>query len=755
MSSRTRSKGKPKEIEIISLVSSEDEEEDFQNALSTPLDSTRGIDHESESLLSSSEKTEFCLYITNKNVKVVYLDTYDDSRFELTKLSHFKHDGEYDRFLISGDKSEIVFNKITEKAKSFDKSAGKSNSAQIEKQVFDSTRASLRNGPAFDRTYHQRNAISFSDEEVLNESQYDEYAAHGSTDKTENNEKMANNNNSMDELTTDGLRQAAGIESGKTKSLHPLIESNDSEGEIEDYLHIENSNNWNENSPYSDNNLEEMASADSEEYVYEDLESNTDKTQQHEDNLRVDMNRSSDHSAESKLPNSMAQAEDLNQSKHVDAAEHEVASAYNNGIFKSDNEDIDGKELKEAEGDISKSSQEKSKLHDELKNDLFAFVSSEDEAVEDKNDVLSFEEKPTAFSHAFDSISNKRKASEISDDSSNDLSDDYNQQSENINLKAASALDNFFDDDDDVSLFAMAKKEDSTKGKETKLPSAALPLLSQSKTHPIIVKRKRTSLSSIIGERASPHKVKLSDLKDSKVRVSIISQMTGLEKCILVIDVKQRKPLKSILPKAINAIVQQNNRLPTTVNHDENNCSFYHNQIKLGPHNTINDLRLNSNESTIELVLVSQDKEASLFESDYKLLQTMQQQEEKMKIMADELKQHGINNKDEEWAQKLTNLKEQQIQAEISDGENNSAEGEKHKDGFFNLKLLDKSNKPITVSVHDAMTVQDVFNLYRENRVVSLNAKVVIMFDGDVVELTDILNDLGLEDEDMLEFSIT
>lgn len=81
-----------------------------------------------------------------------------------------------------------------------------------------------------------------------------------------------------------------------------------------------------------------------------------------------------------------------------------------------------------------------------------------------------------------------------------------------------------------------------------------------------------------------------------------------------------------------------------------------------------------------------------------------------------------------------------------------AAEDEPVDDGKFSIKLLDKNNNPLIIRVTGDMTIANVLEIYKNKNVDVRGLKIIIMFDGDVVELTDTLDDLGLEEDDMLEF---
>ncbi|OBA27818.1 hypothetical protein HANVADRAFT_51935 [Hanseniaspora valbyensis NRRL Y-1626] len=696
----TRSNTKSKEVEFISLLSSDDEEISNNQSVNTnikPIIPATLQKEKSTSLNEDVNVDTFHIYITNKNVKVHYVDNFKDSKSKVTEVNKFKIEGkESKKYLISGEKSEMILSEINEITKKFNnKEEDNLSNIHINKEKY--------NKKLQEDSMKENEKIPLK-KTITNETNDEQFYSFEKDDKqkTDLNVDTAITNESNDKIQN-------------------TVEENQNPESIDNYSYEDNT--------YDNKNQESI-----DDYVYEDNENDNENNESNQE-FEVANNNSIDN---------------VEKVENSDAKEEPVTKNIN---IKQENKPLVSKP--------TKSSKDNSLIDDGLEDDLFFFASSDDDECDENLPEVDVKDQINIDDIEKQSIGEKRKADEMDDDDGDEFND-FLDTPENNDNKVSKDIESFFDDDEeDDNIMNVSNKSKNILPPKIDKPTgmSSLSRLVMPVATPQIVKRQRTSLSSIIGDRASSSTSKTPEPKDKekdkKVRVSIIAQLTGLEKCILVIDVKEKKPLKSILPKAIAAVLNQNNKPENPMYYNEYNCYFFHNKIELSPHITISDLRLNQQgESNIELTLVSRDQREKMLHSDYELMQTMQKQEERMKILDARLKYDDLDHTEKEWAQKISNLREQEIDSETNDGNGLGSEEEEEDDGKFNIKLLDKANKPLVIKVSSEMTISDIFNIYKEKKQVPLSAKVSIMFDGDVVELDETLDKLGLEDDDMLEFVV-
>ncbi|KAL6928649.1 hypothetical protein ACO0SA_001977 [Hanseniaspora valbyensis] len=739
----TKSKTKSKEVEFISLLSSDDEEisnNQSQNTNMKPIIPPTLQKEETTSLNEGDNVDTFHLYITNKNVKVHYVDDFEDSKSKITEVNKFKIEGkESKKYLISGEKPEMILSEINEITKNFDKKEkDKISNIYINKEKYsdelqDDSIKENEKIPLNKTITNDTNDEQFYSFESGNEVIDDSQDVDNSRDVIDEKKSVNTNLNIEDDKQKTDLNVDTAMTNESNDKIQNTVEEKQKEESINNYSYEDNTN---------DNKNQESV----DDYVYEDNENdNENNDAPNYDELNNDSNKEFERANNNSIDN-------VEKVENSEVKEETVTKNIN---IKQENKPLVSKS--------TKSSKDNSLIADGLEDDLFFFASSDDEKCDEILPEVDVKDKINLDDIEKQSIGEKRKADEMEDDDDGDEFNDFLDTAEKNDNKVSNDIESFFDDndeeDDDIMNISNKSKNSLTPKIDKITGVSSLSRLVMPVATPQIVKRQRTSLSSIIGDRASSSTSKTPEPKDKekdkKVKVSIISHLTGLEKCILVINVKEKKPLKSILPKAIAAVLNQNNKPENPMYYNEYNCYFFHNKIELSPHITISDLRLNQQgESNIELTLVSRDQREKMLHSDYELMQTMQKQQEKMKILDARLKYDDLDHTEKEWAQKISNLREQEIDSKTNDDNGLASEEEEEDDGKFNIKLLDKANKPLVIKVSSEMTISDVFNIYKEKKQIPLSAKVSIMFDGDVVEMDETLDNLGLEDDDMLEFVV-
>ncbi|XBW36803.1 hypothetical protein QEN19_002380 [Hanseniaspora menglaensis] len=768
-----------KDIEIVSLISSDEEVSDVQ-LTSKKLPSNISYSHRVNGQypdLQLGDKRSIHIYVANKNVKIHYIESTNELDLKPEQLNDISINQDSGNFLLSGNHLNLSFSKLIKRNSETDILVVKESRSKTPDEFNESAQSSYMTAnnsnmnPVDQSKMKQNRGIecATSEDQLLNDSQSNDednkdinISSPPALKFFEDAEPVIENN-ILEEESAKSSEETS--ENSKLFLLNSQgdeqwdVDHNDDDEQVDDVdeqvddvdEQVDDVDEQVDDVDEQVDDVDEQVDDDDDEQVDDvsynsvDLNNSNDLDNELEqlEGIRVENNKSNEeHSDDTEKYNS--QSDDLpSPSSNESIQKNDSMPLSFNNLVKNDG---DKKfENDESPSKSSLASEQQSSVDDDFKDDLFVFASDNEEIY----DVKISKEEDHTIKDEIVSSGTKRKLhaqSDGDDDISDILADDINEENEG---NAKKTIESFFSDETEELYKQVDLKVSHDNAPATKI-SPSLPLFSQHAEAFKIVKRQRTSLSSIIGDRDQTRS-KSPEPIERKVRVSIISQLTGFENCILVIEVKQKKPLKSILPKAIDAIIKQNQSMTSNFKFDEHNCSFYHNKIKLSPHNTISDVKRIPGEPLIELMIVSNDKAAELFETDYKLLQTMKQQEEKMKIMDYNLKLGGVSNKEEAWAKKLSNLKEEQIEAEVSDVESSVSDSA---DGFFNIKLLDKSNKPIIVKVRSEMTINDVFSLYKEQKEVDAFEKVIIIFDGDIVDLTETLEHLGLEEDDMLEFVI-
>lgn len=404
-----------------------------------------------------------------------------------------------------------------------------------------------------------------------------------------------------------------------------------------------------------------------------------------------------------------------------------------------------------------------------MRNDMFAYVSSSDEEQE--------EEEEENFANVL-ALPKKRTADEVSDEDIDEFSE-YGSKKQKNNDKIMTEVDMFFDDNLNDDLFDLpSTKVLDRKTSDVKDAKKALAALIPSLSQTQVVKRRsippianRTSTlngekspsittenSSVAGqsESISASSIFKKDApsqspvdSDEKVKVTFISQLTGFSKCIVIVSLKKKKTLRSISDKIIKTIMKQ--RPGSVYTYSSDDCSFYHKGVKLNKFNTIADIKMEPSKNNIEITIVSADVEKELFKTNYEKMKVFELEEGKLKKMNDQMDLVDANfNQIDEELKKMEAVAAERYTEEI--GEVVAAEDEPVDDGKFSIKLLDKNNNPLIIRVTGDMTIANVLEIYKNKNVDVRGLKIIIMFDGDVVELTDTLDDLGLEEDDMLEF---
>ena len=407
-----------------------------------------------------------------------------------------------------------------------------------------------------------------------------------------------------------------------------------------------------------------------------------------------------------------------------------------------------------------------------MRNDMFAYVSSSDEEQEEEE-----EEEEENFANVL-ALPNKRTADEVSDEDIDEFSE-YGSKKQKNNDKIMTEVDMFFDDNLNDDLFDLpSTKVLDRKTSDVKDAKKALAALIPSLSQTQVVKRRsippianRTSTlngekspsittenSSVAGqsESISASSIFKKDApsqspvdSDEKVKVTFISQLTGFSKCIVIVSLKKKKTLRSISDKIIKTIMKQ--RPGSVYTYSSDDCSFYHKGVKLNKFNTIADIKMEPSKNNIEITIVSADVEKELFKTNYEKMKVFELEEGKLKKMNDQMDLVDANfNQIDEELKKMEAVAAEKYTEEI--GEVVAAEDEPVDDGKFSIKLLDKNNNPLIIRVTGDMTIANVLEIYKNKNVHVRGLKIIIMFDGDVVELTDTLDDLGLEEDDMLEF---
>ncbi|KAL6931791.1 uncharacterized protein HGUI_02036 [Hanseniaspora guilliermondii] len=416
----------------------------------------------------------------------------------------------------------------------------------------------------------------------------------------------------------------------------------------------------------------------------------------------------------------------------------------------------------------------KKKIDNVMKNDMFAYVSSSESEGETESP-----KKPVDVS--LQPV--KRKVDESSDDENDDLDASGSKRQKSNNNKSISEVELFFSDNlNDDDIFNLEKHKSTQKSPNPKDAKKALAALMPSLSSTQVVKRRSTiipsvskspslvssekSVSNQIGSNvpisksdaisnatSSNNEVsnKSIDDADEKVKVTFISQLTGFSKCIVIVSLKRKKTLRSITDKIIMTIMKQKPGSPYTYSADS--CSFYHKGVKLNKFNTISDLQKGPSTENVEITIVSADVEKDLFKTSYEKMKSIELEEGKLKKLSNQMETVDANyNKIDEELRQMEAVTAEKYTEEIGEVEAVGEEDDVVDDGKFSIKLLDKFNSPMVIKVTGDMTIADVFELYKKGTKRWEGCTVVIMFDGDVVELTDTLEDLGIEDDDMLEF---
>lgn len=412
----------------------------------------------------------------------------------------------------------------------------------------------------------------------------------------------------------------------------------------------------------------------------------------------------------------------------------------------------------------------KKKIDTAMKNDMFAYVSSSD----DEDEIDASKESVDVPVQPM-----KRKVDESSEDENDDFDAFGSKRQKSSTNKSMSEVEMFFSDnlnDDDIFNIEKSKTaQTNTNPKDAKKALAALmPSLSSTQ----VVKRRSTIIPSaskspsiVSSERSvsvrnasldkgdantnatSFNKVsnKPTDDSDEKVKVTFISQLTGFSKCIVIVSLKRKKTLRSITDKIIKTIMKQ--KPGTVYTYSSEDCSFYHNGVKLNKFNTIADLQKGPPTENVEITIVSADVEKDLFKTSYEKMKSIELEEGKLKKLYNQMETVDANyNKIDEELRQMETVTAEKYTDEIGEVEDVAEEENAADDGKFSIKLLDKFNTPMVIKVTGDMTIADVLEMYKKDNKRAEGCTVVIMFDGDVVDLTDTLEDLGLEDDDMLEF---
>lgn len=416
----------------------------------------------------------------------------------------------------------------------------------------------------------------------------------------------------------------------------------------------------------------------------------------------------------------------------------------------------------------------KEKIDNVMKNDMFAYVSSSDteDEIEASKESVDVSVQPV-----------KRKADESSEDENDDL-DAFGSKRQKSNAnKSMSEVEMFFSDNlNDDDIFNVEKSQTAQKNTNPKDAKKALAALMPSLSSTQVVKRRSTLIPSVSkspsivsseksvsatsggnvpvakGEATSNATSSNNDVSnksidgsDEKVKVTFISQLTGFSKCIVIVSLKRKKTLRSITDKIIKTIMKQ--KPGTAYTYSSEDCSFYHKGVKLNKFNTIADLQKGPPTENVEITIVSADVEKDLFKTSYEKMKSIELEEGKLKKLYNQMETVDANyNKIDEELRQMETVTAEKYTEEIGEVEAVAEEEDAVDDGKFSIKLLDKFNTPMVIKVTGDMTIADVLQMYKKDNKRAEGYTVVIMFDGDVVDLTDTLEDLGLEDDDMLEF---
>lgn len=416
----------------------------------------------------------------------------------------------------------------------------------------------------------------------------------------------------------------------------------------------------------------------------------------------------------------------------------------------------------------------KEKIDNVMKNDMFAYVSSSDteDEIEASKESINVSVQPV-----------KRKADESSEDENDDL-DAFGSKRQKSNAnKSMSEVEMFFSDNlNDDDIFNVEKSQTAQKNTNPKDAKKALAALMPSLSSTQVVKRRSTLIPSVSkspsivsseksvsatsggnvpvanGEATSNATSSNNDVSnksidgsDEKVKVTFISQLTGFSKCIVIVSLKRKKTLRSITDKIIKTIMKQ--KPGTAYTYSSEDCSFYHKGVKLNKFNTIADLQKGPPTENVEITIVSADVEKDLFKTSYEKMKSIELEEGKLKKLYNQMETVDANyNKIDEELRQMETVTAEKYTEEIGEVEAVAEEEDAVDDGKFSIKLLDKFNTPMVIKVTGDMTIADVLQMYKKDNKRAEGYTVVIMFDGDVVDLTDTLEDLGLEDDDMLEF---
>lgn len=445
----------------------------------------------------------------------------------------------------------------------------------------------------------------------------------------------------------------------------------------------------------------------------------------------------------------------------------------------------DSKENETESGDSSSSMPEeyedpilvgnsKEKIDNVMKNDMFAYVSSSDteDETEASKESVDVSVQPV-----------KRKADESSEDENDDLDAFESKRQKSNTNKSISEVEMFFSDNlNDDDIFNLEKSQTAQKNANPKDAKKALAALMPSLSNTQVVKRRSTLIPSVSkspsvvsseksfsatsggndpvvkgdsnsNATSSNNEVlnKSIDGSDEKVKVTFISQLTGFSKCIVIVSLKRKKTLRSITDKIIKTIMKQ--KPGTAYTYSSEDCSFYHKGVKLNKFNTIADLQKGSSTENVEITIVSADVEKDLFKTGYEKMKSIELEEGKLKKLYNQMETVDANyNKIDEELRQMETVTAEKYTEEIGEVVAVAEEEDAVDDGKFSIKLLDKFNTPMVIKVTGDMTIADVLKMYKKDNKRAEGYTVVIMFDGDVVDLTDTLEDLGLEDDDMLEF---
>jgi hypothetical protein len=598
------------------------------------------------------------------------------------------------------------------------------------------------------------------------------FQADDASQLSENNEESGAEDNSVDVSQSDGSIEAQDDNNDHLVEINPDIDLKDS-AEVSDDKESIKLDNEDEESKNDDEVFEGPESSvkqdESEKQNTGDLNGLSFAeaiVSQHDSQKSLDLDSDKAKEVPSENPKSNNEVDKffshLNASMNDDSKNNETESGGSSSSVHEEDEDpiLVGNS--------------KEKIDNVMKNDMFAYVSSSDteDEIEASKESINVSVQPV-----------KRKADESSEDENDDL-DAFGSKRQKSNAnKSMSEVEMFFSDNlNDDDIFNVEKSQTAQKNTNPKDAKKALAALMPSLSSTQVVKRRSTLIPSVSkspsivsseksvsatsggnvpvakGDATSNATSSNNDVSnksidgsDEKVKVTFISQLTGFSKCIVIVSLKRKKTLRSITDKIIKTIMKQ--KPGTAYTYSSEDCSFYHKGVKLNKFNTIADLQKGPPTENVEITIVSADVEKDLFKTSYEKMKSIELEEGKLKKLYNQMETVDANyNKIDEELRQMETVTAEKYTEEIGEVEAVAEEEDAVDDGKFSIKLLDKFNTPMVIKVTGDMTIADVLQMYKKDNKRAEGYTVVIMFDGDVVDLTDTLEDLGLEDDDMLEF---